>query len=190
MGFLGLGGVIIAIAIAKETGVIGHDFAKRGVGIILGLMLIGVGNLLPKFHLFDSSRRDPAQTLALERFAGWVFVIAGAAYAIIWAFVPMPSVIVISSIVGLSSFVLVALDWIRRAVTTKPSATTRPATGAAFDKRLLLGTMLLTLGYGIAMFLVDNIWGDAVSDWVAIAFASLLALGSVPLLAARSRVDN
>ncbi|HYO25573.1 MAG TPA: hypothetical protein VEQ85_11575, partial [Lacipirellulaceae bacterium] len=103
---------------------------------------------------------------------------------------PMPSVIVISSIVGLSSFALVALDWVWGAARSKPSATTRPPTGAAFDKRLLLGTLLLTLAYGMAMFLVDNIWGDTVSDWGGLAFTSLLTLASVPLLAARQRLDN
>lgn len=189
-GFLGLFVVVLAMALGKESGLIGHEVAKRGIGVILGLLLIGVGNLLPKFHLFDSPRRDPAQTLASERLAGWVFVVAGAAYAIIWAFVPMPSVIVISSIVGLSSFALVALDWVWGAARSKPSATTRPPTGAAFDKRLLLGTLLLTLAYGMAMFLVDNIWGDTVSDWAGLVFTSLLALGSVPLLAARQRLDN
>ncbi len=191
VGFLGLFAVIIAIAIGKETGVIDHDFAKRGVGIILGLMLIGVGNLLPKFRLFDSPRRDPAQTLATERFAGWVFVITGTAYSIIWAFAPMSSVMLVSSIVGLSSFALVALDWIRRAIVSKASTARRQATEASFVKRLLLGTMLLTLGWGFAIFLVDHIWGDPASQWVAEIFAIVFAsLGGLHLLATRPTLDN
>jgi hypothetical protein len=153
-------------------------------------MLIVVGNLLPKFRLFDSPSRDPAQTLATERFAGWVFVITGTAYSIIWAFVPMPSVMLISSIVGLSSFALVALDWIRRAIVSKASTARRQATEASFGKRILLGTILLSLGWGIAIFLVDHIWGDAVSQWVAIVFASLIALVGPPLLATRPPLDN
>jgi hypothetical protein len=190
VGFLGLFAVMMAIAIGKETGVIENHVAKRGVGIILGLMLIVVGNLLPKFRLFDSPRSDPAQTLAAERFAGWVFVVTGAAYSIIWAFVPMPSVMLVSSIVGLSSFALVALDWIRRAVATKASTATRPAMEASYIKRTLLGTMLLTLGWGFAIFLVDYIWGDDVSQWVAIVFASLVALGGTRLFATRPPLEN
>jgi len=42
VGFLGLVVVMGAIAIGKETGVIENHVAKRGVGIIFGLMLIGV----------------------------------------------------------------------------------------------------------------------------------------------------
>ena len=176
VGFLGLSAIIVAIGIGKETGVVEHDVAKRGVGIILGLMLIGAGNLLPKFRLFDSPRRDPAQTLATERFAGWVFVITGTAYVIIWAFAPMSSVMPVSSIIGLSSFALVALDWIRRAIARKASTATRQATEATLVKRILLGTMLLTVGFGIAIFLVDHIWGDAVSQWVAVIFPIVLSV--------------
>jgi hypothetical protein len=190
VGFLGLVAVIGAIAIGKETGVIENHAAKRGVGIIFGLMLIGVGNLLPKFRLFDSPGRDPAQTLAAERFAGWVFVITGTAYVIIWAFVPMPGVMLVSSIVGLTSFALVAFDWTRRAIAKKPSTAGRQATEATFVKRFLLGTMLLSLGWGFAIFLVDHIWGDAVSRWVAIVFVFLVALGVPRLLATRRPLDN
>lgn len=190
LGFFGLFAVIIAIAVVKETGLVGHDAAKRGVGVIFGLMLIAVGNLLPKFHLFDSPRRDPAQTLVSERFAGWVFVIAGIAYSLTWILVPMPSVIIASSIVGLSSFALVAFDWIRRTSQNSATLTSRQPTDVSFDKRLLLGTMLLTLGWGIAMFLIDYLWGDRVTDWANIAFISLLTVGSIPLLARRPALED
>jgi hypothetical protein len=176
VGFLGLVAVVIAIGIGKETGVIEHDVAKRGVGIILGLMLIGAGNLLPKFRLFDAPGRDPAQTLAAERFAGWVFVITGTAYVIIWAFAPMSSVMLVSSIVGLSSFALVAFDWIRRAIAKKPSTARRQATVATVVKRTLLGTMLVGVGWGSALFLIDHIWGDTGSQWAAVIFPIVLAL--------------
>lgn len=190
VGFMGLFAVMIVIAICKETGVINHEVAKRSIGILLGVMLIAVGNLLPKFHLFDSPRRDPAQTLATERFAGWVFVIAGATYAIIWLWTPMPQVILLSSFVGLGAFLLVAVDWLRRGFGSKPSTATRKPTGTSFDKRLLLGTMLLTLGWGVAMFLADYIWGDTFSHWAAIAFIALLTLGGPLLLATRPPLDN
>jgi hypothetical protein len=190
VGFLGLVAVMGTIAIGKETGVIENHVAKRGVGIIFGLMLFGVGNLLPKFRLFDSPSRDPGQTLAAERFAGWVFVITGTVYIIVWAFTPMSSVMLVSSIVGLSSFALVAFDWIRRAIARKPSTAGRQATEATFVKRFLLGTMLISLGWGFAIFLADHIWGDAVSRWVAIVFVFLVALGVPRLLATRPPLDN
>jgi hypothetical protein len=189
VGFLGLVAVMSAIGIGKETGVIEHDLAKRGVGIILGLMQIAAGNLLPKFRLFDAPGRDPAQTLAAERFAGWVFVISGTAYVIIWAFTPMSSVILISSIVGLSSFALVAFDWIRRTIARKPSTAGRRATDATYAKRILLGTMLLGFGWGFVMFLVDYLWGDAVSQRVTVIFLIVFVFAAL-LLTKRPARDS
>jgi hypothetical protein len=188
-GFGGLVAVLIAIAIGKETGAIGHEVAKRAIGLILGLMLIGVGNLLPKFRLFDSPCRDPAQTLAAERFAGWVFVITGTAYVIIWVFTPMSSVLLVSSIVGLSSFALVAFDWTRRAIAKKPSTAARQPTEATVIKRTLLGTGLLTLGWGFAIFLVDHIWGDEVSQRATVIFLIVFVL-LAPRLAAHPPLEN
>ena len=188
-GFGGLIAVLIAIAIGKETGVIENHVAKRGVGIIFGLMLIGVGNLLPKFRLFDSPGRDPAQTLAAERFAGWVFVITGIAYVTIWVFAPMSSVMLVSSIIGLGSFALVAFDWTWRAIAKKPSTAGRQATEATVIKRILLGTALLTLGWGFAIFLVDHIWGDAVSQRVTVIFLIVFVLVA-PRLATRPPLEN
>jgi hypothetical protein len=189
LGFLGLVAVMSAIAIGKETGAIENDIAKRGVGIILGLILIAAGNLLPKFRLFDAPGRDPAQTLAAERFAGWVFVITGTAYVIIWALAPMSSVRLVSSIVGLTSFALVAFDLIRRAIATKPSAAGRQATEATYVKRMLLGTMLLGLGWGFALVLIDLIWGDTVSQRATVIFSIVFVLVA-PLLGKRPALDN
>jgi len=95
----------------------------------------------------------------------------------------------VSSIVGLSSFALVAFDWTRRAIAKKPSTAGRQATEATFVKRFLLGTMLLSLGWGFAIFLVDHIWGDTVSRWAAVIFSIVFVFGA-PLLATRPPLDN
>jgi hypothetical protein len=96
----------------------------------------------------------------------------------------MPHVMLVSSIIGLSSFALVAFDWIRRAIARKPSTAGRQATEATYIKRILLGTMLLSLGWGFAIFLVDYIWGDTVSQRAAVIF-SIVFVVVAPLLAKR-----
>jgi hypothetical protein len=194
VGFFSLFAVMMAIAICKETGVINHELAKRGVGIIIGLMLIGAGNLLPKFRLFDAPQFDPAKALAAERFAGWVFVLAGTAYVAAWVLAPMPSVIVISSVIGLVAFALVALDVVRLMSGARASVATPPAAEATRVKRILLGTLLLTSGWGAAMFLVDYIWGDDVSQRLAvifsIVFVFIVALGGAHRQATQPPLDN
>ena len=101
VGFLSLFAAMVGVAIAKKTGMIDYGLAKRCVGIVLGLMLIGTGNLLPKFRLFESPRLDPAQGLAATRFAGWTFVLTGSVYVAVWALAPTSSVVLVSSLVGL-----------------------------------------------------------------------------------------
>jgi hypothetical protein len=170
--------------------VIDNDLAKRGVGIIFGLMVIGAGNLLPKFRLFDALQLDPVKALAAERFAGWAFVLAGAAYVAVWALAPMPSVMPISSIVGLAAFALVAVDLMRRVGGARASVATSQATEATLVKRTLLGMSFLAFGWGVTIFLVDYIWGDAVSQWVAVIWSILVASGIMRLSARRSTGDN
>jgi hypothetical protein len=190
VGFLGLFAVMIAIAIAKKTGAIDYDLAKRGVGIIFGLMLIGAGNLLPKFRLFDVAQLDRVKALAVERFAGWVFVLGGIAYVAVWALAPMPSAMLISSIVGLAAFALVAVDFIRRASGARTSVATPQATDATLVKQTLLGMLLLSLGWGVTIFLVDYIWGDAVSQWVAVIWSISFVFVSMHLLASRPPLEK
>ena len=44
-------------------------------------------------------------------------------------------------------------------------------------KRILLGTILISLGWGIAIFLIDHLWGDAAAMWVGVLYPVIL--GSV-----------
>lgn len=182
--FLGLFAVMIAIAIAKKTGHLDYDLAKRGVGMALGVMLVAAGNLLPKFHLFHSPRREARESLAAERFAGWVFVVAGVAYLAVWALAPMATVMLISSLVGLTAFALVAIDLLRRRGATVPQTKVGQVTEENLAKRLLLATILLTLGWAVVIFLADHIGGDAAARWCGIAYVIVLP-ALLPLMVLR-----
>ncbi len=173
-GIVVLFAAMMGIAFAKETGMIDNDLAKRGVGAVMGLMLVLVGNLLPKFRLFDAPGRDPAAAMAAERFAGWTFVVVGVVYALVWSLAPMPSALVASSLIGLSGFALVALNWVRVAIRDRAVAAAPGTTVETFTRRFGLAVILITLLWGVAIFLVDYVWGDRVSQWAAIVFAVVL----------------
>lgn len=175
---LGLFVVIAGFAIAKKTGLIDYDLAKRGVAMSLGVMLIVAGNFLPKLRLFDGPGRDPARVLWAERSAGWIFVLAGVAYVAVWAFTPIAHVMWLSSAVGLSAFAFVAMAWKRAAAGGVPWDMRSAGHGgeSALVKRVLLFTVLLTLLWSVSIFLVDYIWGDAVTQVVAIGFPILLGV--------------
>ena len=171
-GFLGLLVVIAGLAIGKKTGLVDYDVAKRGVAMALGAMMIGAGNLLPKFRLFDAPGRNPARILSAERLAGWTFVLGGIAYVVIWALAPIENAMLVSSIVGLGAFAFVALSWARAAGGSSPAASLESGRGgeSAAVKRILLFSILLTLLWTVVIFLVDYAWGDRASQMVAIGY--------------------
>mgnify|MGYP003665890195 CR=1 FL=1 len=62
------------VVIAKESGQIDGVMAKRGVGALLGLMMVVTGNFLPKL-IFPLTRS--ARVGAAERLCGWILVLTG-----------------------------------------------------------------------------------------------------------------
>ena len=87
------GGFAIALALAiKLADALGaHDTAllQRAFGVGMGGMLVLMGNAVPKVLAPMTEKRcAPSRTQALQRFTGWVFVLAGIGYAAAWIFLP------------------------------------------------------------------------------------------------------
>jgi pimeloyl-ACP methyl ester carboxylesterase len=87
--------VMIAMSLgvfaARAAGLIdaaNGDLALRLAGVASGLIIVGFGNVIPK-RLVRFDPADPARKLALQRFTGWVIVLAGLANALVWALAPM-----------------------------------------------------------------------------------------------------
>ena len=80
----GLLSVAAGLAYARRIGVVSPDLAMRGAMAAIGLMVALYGNDIPKVVKMNS----PC-VRAVQRFAGWAFVLAGLAYAGIWALAPM-----------------------------------------------------------------------------------------------------
>lgn len=88
----GLTALLIIVAalgldIAKDAGVV-TDADERITGVIIGILLAWTGNAMPKRRA-ECDGCDPSAGLALRRFAGWLFVMAGAAHAVIWLVAPI-----------------------------------------------------------------------------------------------------
>ncbi len=110
-----IGGLVVGVlvlAATKEFGILDASIVKRAVGMVFGTMLIVAGNILPKItQPLNSQRRNAVSIRMVERIAGWIFVVTGIAYISVWLFAPGEYAMLISSIVGLSAFVLVATIW-------------------------------------------------------------------------------
>jgi hypothetical protein len=88
-------GVILSVALAGSlvsgAGFASADLKARLWGVAIGLALVVLGNAAPKaFSPLTESCCSPARAQAVKRFAGWVFVLAGLAYAAVWVLLASP----------------------------------------------------------------------------------------------------
>ena len=87
-------GAVLALSLgaawAKELSLVNGDMTKRFVGVMLGVVLILMGNVMPKkLAPLDIQRGRAAKTQATQRFVGWLFVVAGLLYAAVWMMVDL-----------------------------------------------------------------------------------------------------
>ena len=182
---MGLCAVLIAIAVGREFGLIGGEFGKRAVGMMIGAVLIVTGNVLPKFVLPLRIRaQHPAQAMATERFAGWTFFLTGFVFVLVWLFAPIEYVKVVSSAFGLGAFLIVLTVWARALHRMKvdvgsdhehPYLTPGPETSDALFTPAQAGrngvfTLLHAVFWVFLIFIADSIWGDRVAQWLAVVF--------------------
>jgi len=173
---LGLFGGVVVAALGKEFGFIEPDVAKRTVGVLFGAILMVSGNYLPKAVMPISARRkNPARAMAAERFAGYVFVLAGLASAIVAFTTTAGGVIFLSSMIGLGAFVLVGLNWLIMLVGGK--AAPEQSIGADFTQdpqmpQMRNGVLVIlnALMWAFAMMVTDHYFGDTASKWLLVPF--------------------
>ena len=66
------------------------ELASRLLGILLGLVVAGYANTVPKaLAPLTQVRCDPAAEQAVRRVTGWSMALGGLAYAVTWAIAPL-----------------------------------------------------------------------------------------------------
>ncbi len=108
------GGLILAtslgIALAKALGVDGGAELARVQGIGAGVVLVAIGNMLPKIlGPLAAQRCTPSQKQAIQRLAGWAFVLAGLSSIAAWWFLSAEHARATTFAVTLSATALVLL---------------------------------------------------------------------------------
>jgi hypothetical protein len=170
---LGLFGGVVVAALGKEFGFIEPDVATRTVGVLFGAILMVSGNYLPKAVMPISARRkNPARAMAAERFAGYVFVLAGLASAIVAFTTTAGGVIFLSSMTGLGAFVLVGLNWLILLVGGKASPEQSIGGDFTQDPQMRNGVLVIlnALMWAFAMMVTDHYFGDTASKWLLVPF--------------------
>lgn len=184
-GFLGLIAAAMAVALAERTGVIEPAAAKRTMGLVIGVMVVVVGNLLPKMRPLNTSGGNPARATAAERFAGWTLVLAGIAYIALFALAPLDLARPASSIIGIAAMVVIAANWawLVRDVLSRPHPSgqdTAALTQQAAEKRRLIAFLLFAFFYVLAaacakFLLNDQRWVNELGSWMMVGFCILYA---------------
>ncbi len=91
---LALAAVILAtsamLTYAQSLDLVGPDVARRTMQILIGLVLAGYANLMPKdIGRMRGTVQAAARSQSALRVGGWSLALAGLGYAGVWAFAPI-----------------------------------------------------------------------------------------------------
>ena len=111
-----------SLAEAERLDFIDGNISERAMGVLLGVVLVIIGNFIPKtLEPLSAQQCEPSRKQSLQRFAGWAFVLAGLAHAIVWLTFPLERANSVAMLVVATSVALVAgrLAWL--VMTRKPA---------------------------------------------------------------------
>ena len=174
--FLAFAGVVVA----KETGQIDGVMAKRGVGALMGLIMVVTGNVLPKL-IFPLTRA--ARIGTAERVSGWILVLTGLALVAAFALLPDDGVAFQGALIGLVGFAGVGLTILGSGRSMRGDQqvdpTVSPLAYRSAKARVSAIFILHAIAWAFAMFVADALFGDRAAVWMVVAFSianGLLAL--------------
>ena len=108
---LGACTIIAAALILKDLTSIGYiedEGSKRLMRISLGILLVVIGNMIPKSaEPLSGGCCEPSREQSLRRFTGWTFVFAGLGFSTVWLFAPIEVASTVSIYIIIASFLLV-----------------------------------------------------------------------------------
>lgn len=188
-GFLGITLIALAFGLADSMRVIDTVIAKRAIGSAIGLMMVVIGNSLPKLRP-SHCRRAKASSAAGERLSGWAFVLAGSAWIALFTFAPLNQARYVAALVGIGAVMMIAVKWkwfARRTffgVRTENEGNAIP--GAPAGRRRIIGYLLfaffiVVITACVKFLIVEKQIADQVTSWMLVVFCMLYAgLFAVP----------
>jgi hypothetical protein len=112
-------GAALAFRLTRDLGIIDGDIAMRVDGVIAGVILIIIGNYLPKtVRSLAAQKCNPARAIAAERLLGFTLVLAGFIHGAVWLFAPLDPARTFSFLIGAAVLVLAIIIyfWAARGV--------------------------------------------------------------------------
>lgn len=113
----------ITATLFKEFDMINADTTKRVSGVMIGLMMVCMGNYMPKKLSggCDSTCAATSSARSLQRYMGWTFVIAGLLYAGVWMLIDLDKTSLATMLtfpVAVAIIVIVRLVYLRMNIPT------------------------------------------------------------------------
>ena len=103
-------GLLVAVAeisrYAEHNHLVGPHIAQRATLATGGLVLAFYGNAIPKSFGAWRNPEKAKRAQSAMRVGGWSFVLAGLAYAGLWAFAPLATADLVSTVVVASATIL------------------------------------------------------------------------------------
>jgi len=182
IGFLGVTMIAALFGLADEMGIIDTVVAKRIIGFAMGLMMVVIGNSLPKLRPLHSSRAEIPSTTS-ERLSGWTLVLAGSCWIALFAFAPLSQARYVAALVGFGAVSVIAVNWTwfaRRAffgMRREIEETAIPVAMAAGPRRiigyLLFAFFFCVITACVKFFIVDKQLATQLTSWMLIVFCVL-----------------
>jgi hypothetical protein len=183
--FMGLMVLAMALAFATHLAALSVTVEKRALGVLIGVMVVVIGNLLPKLRPLSTRGADPSRATAAERFTGWLLVLAGTAYVALFVFLPLERARPIAAMTGLSAIVLVTLSWTRLALTrasrcAAAAKNINDESRPAVEQRKVVVALLFAFFYlfataCVAYFFDDQAWFHEYASWNLVGFCFVYA---------------
>lgn len=187
IGFLALTALSVASVIASRTGLIDVSASRRVIGVLVGLMAMLTGNFIPKMRPLGGVNREFEIVAAAELTAGWILMLLGASYALLFAFAPIALVRSTAPLIALVGLALVAGNWIWVAVMPKavPPGTEQPSP-ASVQRRNLAVKLMFALTYVLVVASLKMVsdgagWTQELATWSLISFCIVQAVMTLVL---------
>jgi hypothetical protein len=102
-------GSALALRYAGNAGLLDEETGRRAMQVLIGLMLAGYANLMPKqLGRARNSAAAEASAQAALRVGGWSLTLAGLTFAGLWAFAPLAFADVASIVVVVAAMLVTA----------------------------------------------------------------------------------
>ena len=108
-------GIPLALTLARSYGVVDDvDVGRRSTGVLIGVFLMMLGNVMPKnLPPLSSIGCDGARQQAFLRRAGWTWVLCGLASAIGWLALPIDSAEIASTVLVVTAIAVTIVQLLR-----------------------------------------------------------------------------